>query len=85
MKTAIKFEASWCGPCKTYTPIWNKVIKNRDDLNFEVVDIDNDPVTASLYNVMSIPTTIIIDEGGNIKKKHTGVLSEKKLEEFFNS
>lgn len=39
-----KFSASWCSPCKAYSPEWNKVVNSRksDKIDFKEVDIDDD-------------------------------------------
>lgn len=85
MKTAIRFTASWCHPCQMYAPIWQKVTEGKPDFQFEVIDVDEQSDIASKYGVMSIPTTVILNEDGTVHKKQTGVMSEKKLEEFLIS
>lgn len=59
----VKFEASWCGPCKALTPVWNEVVESTDDVDFEVVDIDEDPETASNMAVRAVPTLVFVKDG----------------------
>jgi thioredoxin 1 len=85
---AIRFTANWCGPCKAYAPIWNEVVQNRKDFEFEVVDIDENFDAASKYGIKSIPVTII-ENNGEILTKYVGVLQKQdlnsKLDEWINS
>ena len=39
----LKFEATWCGPCKAYTPIVEKVSNEMTDVDFGGMDIDQHP------------------------------------------
>ena len=39
----LKFEAEWCGPCKAYTPIVEKVSNEMNDVDFGAMDIDQHP------------------------------------------
>ena len=60
MLKVVKFQAEWCGPCKTLTPIWNVVADNFDDVEFEVIDIDLDPDTTAKYSVRAVPTIVFV-------------------------
>jgi thioredoxin 1 len=86
MNKAIRFTAKWCGPCKTYAPIWDNATNGVDNWIFEVVDVDEDPEKAKKYNVRSIPTTILEDSNGELLEREQGVISSgillAKLEEF---
>jgi thioredoxin len=74
----IKFYADWCGPCKVYAPIFEKV---TSDLNVEYknvnVDKDTDGLAAE-YKIRSIPATVIVKEDGTVIKE-VGLLQEDKL------
>ena len=74
----IKFYADWCGPCKVYAPIFEKV---TSDLNVEFknvnVDKDTDGLAAE-YKIRSIPATVIVKEDGTVIKE-VGLLQEDKL------
>jgi thioredoxin 1 len=79
MKKAIRFSAPWCGPCKTYEPMWNEVSKSREDWTFEVVDVDENSEAGSKYGIRSIPSTVLESSDGSVLAKYTGVISVKDL------
>lgn len=81
MVKAIKFYADWCGPCKMYSKIWDKVVEEVNGVEFVEIDVDKDTTgLAAQYKVRSIPMTVIIKEGEEIKK--TGLLQEKELKDL---
>jgi thioredoxin 1 len=81
MVKVIKFYADWCGPCKMYSKIWDKVVEEVEGVDFVEIDVDKDSTgLAAKYKVRSIPMTVIIKEGEEIKK--TGLLQEKELKDL---
>jgi thioredoxin 1 len=76
----IKFSAEWCGPCKRFVPTWDKVsIALQDVVEMEAKDVDEHPVDAQKYKVVSVPLVIIVDDEGNEVARRSGVMSEKDL------
>jgi len=76
----LKFYGEWCGPCKTQ----NSIIKNLGDrvtVPIEEIDIDEKFDLVKSWKVTSVPTMILIDENGEVKR-HTGVLKEKEFLKF---
>ena len=63
MKTAKYFSAKWCEPCKMFKPVVNQLIEEGH--NIEIVDVDDDQDLAIKYQVMSVPT-IVVEEDGQI-------------------
>ena len=83
MVKAIKFYADWCGPCKTYSNVWDKVEKElKEEVNFVNVNVDNDTTgLAAQYKVRSIPYTVIVKDGLTETKK-VGILTEEELKKL---
>ena len=76
----LKFQADWCGPCKMQTSVLNQ-IKEKINVPIEVIDIDIQMDLAREYDVRAVPTLVLINEEGEIKR-HTGVLREPELLKF---
>lgn len=79
----VDFFATWCGPCKMLSPIVDEVSNEITDVKFLKVDVDDNSEIAAKYNIMSIPTLIIFKDG-EVKDKHTGLLSKSDLVDFIN-
>lgn len=59
----VDFWASWCGPCQMVGPIIEEISEERKDVKVCKVNVDEQPDIAGKYNVMSIPTIIIFENG----------------------
>ncbi len=64
----IDFYADWCGPCKMIAPVVEAVSKENEDIKVVKVNVDDAQELAIKFNVMSIPTLVVIKEGQEIKR-----------------
>ncbi|HEX4250422.1 MAG TPA: thioredoxin [Pseudonocardia sp.] len=65
----VDFWATWCGPCKMVAPVLDEIAgENSDKITVAKLDIDQNPSTARDYQVMSIPTMIVFQDGKPVKQ-----------------
>ena len=77
----IDFYADWCGPCKAYSPIVESVASENEDIKVVKINVDNAQDIAIKYQVMSIPTTVVIKNGQEINRA-VGMMSKSDLLEM---
>lgn len=64
----VDFWAVWCGPCKMQGPIVEELAEEyKDKAVVGKLDVDQNPQTASRFNIMSIPTLAIFNKGQLVK------------------
>jgi len=83
MRTLLKFEADWCGPCQQIKPIVSDVVGAADDIELQTIDVD-DPANADLvtrHGIRAIPTLVLLD-GDEVTRVHRGALGKTELEQF---
>jgi len=81
-KVVVDFWAPWCGPCRAVAPVLEQLAGEREDVRFVKLDIDENPVTASRYDVLSIPTVILFD-GGQPKETVIGARPRSHYDRVF--
>jgi thioredoxin 1 len=60
----VDFWAPWCGPCHAITPILERLEDQAGDrIEFTKLNVDENPVAASRYGVLSIPTVMVFEDG----------------------
>ena len=70
----LKFFGSWCNPCKALS-------KNLEDAGIEhkSIDVDENKELTEKYNVMSVPTIVILDEDDNVVGRFIGSRTKEQL------
>jgi len=79
----IDFWASWCGPCKMFGPIFEKVAGDNPDIAFAKCDTEAQPAVAGQFGVRSIPTLAIFRDQILIFQQ-AGALPEASLAEVID-
>ncbi|GAX00670.1 thioredoxin [Secundilactobacillus silagei] len=84
--TLVDFWATWCSPCLMQAPILEQLDQEMgDQVNFTKLDVDKNQVTATEFEVMSIPT-LIIKKDGKVVERLIGLrpkaLLKQKLQQY---
>ena len=75
----VDFYADWCGPCKMMSPVIDKIAEEMDGkIKVGKVNSDENMELVSNYEIMSIPTIMVI-QNGEIKKTFVGVTSKEEI------
>jgi thioredoxin 1 len=78
----IDFWAPWCGPCRMVGPLVQAVAEAmQGKAVVGKVNVDEQPKLAERYNVMSIPTLVVI-KGGEILAREVGARSQSAIEDM---
>jgi thioredoxin 1 len=78
-KVLVDFYADWCGPCKMLAPIVEEVASEHEDLKVVRINIDNEESIAMDYQIMSIPTLVLIKDGKEVDRV-IGYVQKKVIE-----
>ncbi len=77
----IDWWAEWCGPCRAFAPIYEKVAEANPDIRFAKIDTDAEQELAAAFGVRSIPTLMIFRDG-ILLFSQPGALPQPALEEL---
>lgn len=80
-KAIIDCYAPWCGPCKTFSPVFDELSSETNGVNFFKLNTDNNKETVKKYDIMSIPTVLIFDNGVLIQKA-VGYKTKEQIKEL---
>jgi thioredoxin 1 len=79
LPTVVDFWAEWCMPCIRIAPILEDIAAEYDgQLKIAKLDVDNNPISAGTYGVMSIPTLLVFKEGKPVERI-VGAMPKERL------
>lgn len=59
----LDFYADWCGPCRMVSPIVEEIAKETPQYLVGKINVDQEPDLAQQFNVLSIPTLVVMKNG----------------------
>ena len=71
----VDFWAEWCGPCKSMHPIFSRMAKKYNHVRFARVNVDDSQNIATKFNVQSIPTFSMFNDG-KVVQQMVGAVGE---------
>jgi thioredoxin 1 len=77
----LDFWAAWCGPCRTFAPIFAAAAGRHPDVTWGKVDTEAEPELSGALGIRSIPTLMVFRDGVQIFR-HSGVLPAQALDDI---
>ncbi len=75
--------ADWCGPCKRFAPIFEKLAQEYTDIQFVKVNADEAPEFLDRWSIRGIPTIMVFENQQPIFS-HAGILSEPAMRDLIS-
>lgn len=74
----VDFWASWCGPCRMVIPVIEEIAAESSDIKVVKINVDEEPELAAQFQVMTIPTLMVI-KNGEVVNRSVGAKSKKQI------
>ncbi|MDD6490163.1 MAG: thioredoxin [Clostridia bacterium] len=79
----LDFWAAWCGPCRMLSPLVDEIAEENPQIKVGKVNVDEQSELAERYNIMSIPTLLLI-KNGEITASSTGYKPKEDIEQLIS-
>ena len=74
----LDFWASWCGPCRMVAPLVEEVAAEHSEFKVGKINVDEEPELAAQFQIMSIPTLVVI-KNGQVVQRVTGARPKSQI------
>lgn len=77
----VDFFATWCGPCKMLSPVYNSLAEEmKNEADFFKVDIDESMELAQRFTITTVPTVVVFKDGKEMDRL-VGFIPKNSLKE----
>ena len=83
-KVLLDFYADWCGPCRMVGPILEQIANEHPEFSIAKINVDQEPELAAKFQVMSIPSLIVLENGQEVQRS-VGAKSKAKILELLSN
>lgn len=80
MPEILQFSTPSCGQCPQQAEILRSFAADQPDIEFEKLDATEATAEANQYGVRSVPSTIVLDDDGNVVSKFDGLTQAAEIE-----